>query len=338
MTHFNQQQRISLQNASGWDFKDSVSSLQIAEMISKSSICPPAYKNKPYDIIVAIQFGRSIGLAWGYSLLNIAMINGRPTLWGDAMLALCKQSSDFEYCDEIFDEQSMTALCEVKRKGEKAQTRQFSKEDAIRAHLWGKNVWATYPQRMLQMRARSWALRDMFPHVLQGLGCAEEVQDYPESDKTKGLSKNESNVLAFSKTQMKPIEIMKGTSMSDKKETSSGSHQHEEVKMIPKYEIQSIPLQGGGVLERKVYVGMEPEEHKSLTQEPSIAEAPTQIGQTNPSIPKKNSFEAMKEKIAKEKAEERAKQSKALERLKEMFPDPLKESEEKKKQHGEWEI
>jgi hypothetical protein len=219
MTHFNHPQRIPLQNTSGWDFTDSVSSLQIAEMISKSSICPPAYKNKPYDIIVAIQFGRSIGLAWGYSLLNIAMINGRPTLWGDAMLALCKQSPDFEYCDEVFDEQSMTALCEVKRKGEKAQVRQFSKEDAVRAHLWGKvghsgnpTPWVLYPQRMLQMRARSWALRDMFPHVLQGLGCAEEVQDYclqEEASKPQlSLVKN-SNVVSVAETLKAKLQARK---------------------------------------------------------------------------------------------------------------------------------
>ena len=44
--------------------------------------------------------------------------------------------------------------------------------------LWGKNVWKSYPDRMLQMRARGFALRDSFPDVLKGLITREEAQDY----------------------------------------------------------------------------------------------------------------------------------------------------------------
>ncbi len=36
-----------------------------------------------------------------------------------------------------------------------------------------------YPKRMLQLRARGFALRDAFPDVLKGLVTAEEAQDYP---------------------------------------------------------------------------------------------------------------------------------------------------------------
>jgi hypothetical protein len=36
-----------------------------------------------------------------------------------------------------------------------------------------------YPKRMRQMRARAFALRDVFPDVLRGLPVAEEVMDMP---------------------------------------------------------------------------------------------------------------------------------------------------------------
>jgi hypothetical protein len=57
---------------------------------------------------------------------------------------------------------------------------QFSVTDAKKAQLWGKGgPWSQYARRMLQMRARGFALRDAFPDVLRGLITAEEAQDYP---------------------------------------------------------------------------------------------------------------------------------------------------------------
>jgi hypothetical protein len=50
--------------------------------------------------------------------------------------------------------------------------------DAKRAGLWTKaGPWQTYPRRMLQMRARSFALRDAFPDVLKGLISVKEALD-----------------------------------------------------------------------------------------------------------------------------------------------------------------
>jgi hypothetical protein len=53
-------------------------------------------------------------------------------------------------------------------------------EDAKRAGLAGKQgPWQQYPKRMLQMRARAFALRDVFPDVLRGVYVAEEAADMP---------------------------------------------------------------------------------------------------------------------------------------------------------------
>ena len=190
---------------------------KLAKFISQSDFFP-AWKNKPHDAAVAILFGQSLGLSWGHSLLNIAVINGRPTVWGDAMLALCKQSHVWEDFDEDFDEKTMTAFCMVKRKGQKEQIRTFSQKDAQQAGLWGKvgysgkpTPWVLYPKRMLQMRARAFALRDVFPDVLHGLGCTEEVMDYPDSAKTKAGSKSESNVVSFPASTMPDPEVLHKT-------------------------------------------------------------------------------------------------------------------------------
>lgn len=153
--------------------------LKVADIIAKSSFCPKQFIDKPGDILVCMQMGAEVGLKPMQALQNIAVINGRPSLWGDAMLAVCRQSNNFEYIDETFDKASMTATCKAKRKGEPEVVRTFSQEDAKKAKLWGKvGPWEQYPERMLAARARGFALRDAFADALRGMISAEEARDY----------------------------------------------------------------------------------------------------------------------------------------------------------------
>lgn len=151
--------------------------LQMAEVISKSSIVPKDYQGNPGNVLVAIQWGMEIGLPLLQAMQNIAVINGRPSLWGDALLALCKASPLCEYITETMD--GDTAICAAKRRGDPHPVvREFGIEDAKKAALYGKQgPWQQYPKRMLQMRARGYCLRDAFPDVLKGMAVAEEESD-----------------------------------------------------------------------------------------------------------------------------------------------------------------
>lgn len=74
----------------------------------------------------------------------------------------------------------MVAVCVAVRQGASAVTARFSVADAKKAGLWGKQgPWQQYPARMLQLRARGFALRDAFPDVLRGIISAEEARDMP---------------------------------------------------------------------------------------------------------------------------------------------------------------
>jgi len=152
--------------------------MEYAKMISKSEMMPKDYRNKPENIVVAIQWGYEVGLNPIQALRNISIINGRPSIWGDAAIALVRASGLLEYCNESVE--NGVAKCTVKRKGEPEQTRTFSELEAKRAGLLNKQgPWSQYPQRMLQMRARGFALRDVFADVLNGIITAEEAQDMP---------------------------------------------------------------------------------------------------------------------------------------------------------------
>lgn len=157
--------------------------MKVAELLAGSSMVPRDFQGKPANVLVAIQWGREIGLGTMQALQNIAVINNRPSLWGDAAIAVCRGHPACASIREGVDGEgdARHGWCEAQRKGEAPQRREFSVADAKRAGLWGKSgPWQQYPDRMLQMRARGFALRDVFPDALRGVVLAEEAQDEPE--------------------------------------------------------------------------------------------------------------------------------------------------------------
>lgn len=152
-----------------------------AERAARSSMVPKDYQAKPDNIILAVQMGSELGLRPMQSLQNIAVVNGRPSIWGDAMLALCMMHPLYAGVDERIEGEgdNRAGVCVAKRKGDAVKSAAFSVADAKRAGLWGKGgPWTQYPDRMLQLRARGFALRDAFPDKLRGLISAEEAGDY----------------------------------------------------------------------------------------------------------------------------------------------------------------
>lgn len=152
---------------------------RLAGLCVKSGMAPKSFNGNAEAVTVAILTGLELGVPPMQALQGIAVINGHPSVWGDLAIALVLGSDVCEYVQEEMNEDGTEAICTVKRKDQTTtHTRKFSLEDAKAAGLLGKQgPWKTYPKRMLQMRARSWALRDVFSDVLKGLRVAEEEQD-----------------------------------------------------------------------------------------------------------------------------------------------------------------
>lgn len=162
---------------------------EAADMFAKSGMVPKLYENAPNKIIVAWELGASLGLGLMQSLQGIAVINGNPAVWGDTALAVVRASGLLESITEEvtgkFGDLTAVASCTIKRKGENAITTTFSMQEAKTAGLSSKTgPWTQYPKRMLQLRARGFALRDAFADVLKGMKLAEEVQDYTDLSAT----------------------------------------------------------------------------------------------------------------------------------------------------------
>jgi hypothetical protein len=216
--------------------------IQFSEMLSGSSMVPKAYQGKPQDVLVCVQWGYEMGLAPMQALQNIAVINGKPSVYGDAMMALVQASPVCEDIEEYIENEGTpnpVAVCMAKRKGRKPVVAKFSVEDAKRAGLWGKGgPWTAYPKRMLQMRARGFALRDAFPDVLKGMITAEEAQDYPDEAKPVPVVKpaNPLDLVA------KPVEIIEAETIEPDPVLDAIDDAIDFVdKMVERFEVVDIP-------------------------------------------------------------------------------------------------
>ncbi|MDJ0513104.1 MAG: hypothetical protein QNJ62_06640 [Methyloceanibacter sp.] len=152
-------------------------------------------KDLQSKIMVGIMKGAEVGLPPITALSWIAIINGRPSIWGDGAISLVQRTGQLENSREWFEpgigetespgewDDTLTACCALKRKGQDdPYIGRFSVRDAKRAKLWmnpKKDPWMKYPQRMLMWRARTYAMRDGFADCLAGLSIAEEMQDLP---------------------------------------------------------------------------------------------------------------------------------------------------------------
>ncbi len=156
---------------------------RFAKAIASSDLAPKDYKGKPENCLIAMQMGAELGLTAMSSIQNIAVINSRPSLWGDSFLAVILNHPQYEFHKEYFEGSGdqRKAVFEIKRRGHELHVVKFGVAEAKTAGLWGKaGPWTNYPERMMQMRARGFGCRDKFADALRGMIIAEEAEDIPD--------------------------------------------------------------------------------------------------------------------------------------------------------------
>lgn len=154
---------------------------RLAEALSKSGdMVPKAFQGKPMETMAAIMRGMEIGLTPMQSLASIAVINGRASVWGDALPALMQRAG--HHIDVVIEGSGADAVAVATlTRGDTGRVteRRFSMADARQAGLAGKQgPWQQYPMRMIAVRARAFAIRDGAADALMGLRISDEVSDY----------------------------------------------------------------------------------------------------------------------------------------------------------------
>ena len=199
---------------------------RLAKLLCEAKMAPQGFE-KPETGLVGILQGMEMGLSPLFALQRMAIVDGRLTIWGDGALALVLRSGLCVSITEWLegdDESEWISHCEVLREGwDRPITRSFAVLDARRANLWHKpGPWTEYPKRMLQMRARAFALRDVFADVLGGLYFREEIEPKAYQAKQRDIRsqptvspyyaeqqscRTQHNLNAHTKSEVQPVQL-----------------------------------------------------------------------------------------------------------------------------------
>lgn len=172
---------------------------RMAQAVIIGGLAPSSYKNDPGMIMLGIMSALEAGLPPLYGLRQIAIINGRPTIWGDGAVALVQAknliaSMETEWIGTKPTDKDLSKWpddygCRVtikRRNQEGAYVGEFTVGKAKMAKLWlnAKKVpWLEHPERMLFNRARAFPLRDGFADALGGIAIREEIEDMIDAEK-----------------------------------------------------------------------------------------------------------------------------------------------------------
>ncbi len=154
-------------------------SVDYARKLSASDLLPKSYQGKPQNVLLAVEFGRSLGLDPITAINMTHVVQGKPTASAQLVGALVRRAG---HKLRVKGDKT-TATCKIVRADDPEFTFEatWTMQDAKDAGLLSNPVWKTYPKAMLKARAITECARDACPEVLAGIShTAEEIGGPPE--------------------------------------------------------------------------------------------------------------------------------------------------------------
>lgn len=148
--------------------------MSLAEIIVRSKLAPNLATKEQAFMVLAT--GSELGLSAMQSIRSINIIEGKPAVSADLLVALVHKSGKAKCFKEI-ESTDKKSVWRAQRVDEDEPTVfEFTIEDAKRANLTNKKVWQSYPKQMLSHRARAALARKVFPDVILGVYTTEELE------------------------------------------------------------------------------------------------------------------------------------------------------------------
>ena len=143
--------------------------MQYAKTVCQGSLVPSAYRGQPANVLIAMDFGRSMGLSPAESLYRITVINGRPSASAELIAANVRRAGHRLRVTK--DDRARTATCEIVRRDDPdfTFTATWDMAKAQQANLSNKENWKKYPMAMLTARSITECARDACPEALYGV-------------------------------------------------------------------------------------------------------------------------------------------------------------------------
>lgn len=143
--------------------------MQYAKTVCQGSLVPSAYRGQPANVLIAMDFGRSMGLSPAESLYRITVISGRPSASAELIAANVRRAGHRLRVKK--DNKARWVTCEIVRKDDPdfTFTATWDMAKAQQANLSNKENWKKYPMAMLTARSITECARDACPEALYGV-------------------------------------------------------------------------------------------------------------------------------------------------------------------------
>jgi hypothetical protein len=153
--------------------------VSLAKALAPSDIIPQAYRGKPANIVVAIEFGQSMGLSPAESLYRINVIQGKPTASAELIAAQVRKAGHKLRVEK--DEANTSVTCTIVRSDDPKYPFRVTRDRAWaeKMGLSGKDNYRKQPLTMLTWRAITACAREACPEALFGVAYTpDEMHDF----------------------------------------------------------------------------------------------------------------------------------------------------------------
>lgn len=152
--------------------------LYYAEQLAKASMLPDHLRDKPANVLLVLELGRSLGIEPITALSSISVVKGRPTMSAELMRALIQRAG---HRFRIRISTATHCHIEAARREYPDDTSDFtySLEDAQLAGLAGSETYKKHPKAMLLARCTTMTARAVFADVIAGISYTPDELDEP---------------------------------------------------------------------------------------------------------------------------------------------------------------
>jgi hypothetical protein len=144
-----------------------------AGMLVKTGFLPQSIKTAEQAMAIILT-GRELGIGMMAALNSINVVQGKPTISPQLMLALIERSGQLEDI-QIQPHDGNSMRCTMKRKGRTEHTEYFGETEARALGLLGKDNYKKQAFTMYRWRAVAACARVIFADVILGLYTPDEM-------------------------------------------------------------------------------------------------------------------------------------------------------------------
>jgi hypothetical protein len=161
--------------------------LKVATKLASSELLPATFKNKPENVLIALDLANRSGVSPLMIMQNLNIIQGRPSFSSSYIIASINTSTDYGRLRYKVTGKGDTLSCIAYAKhlesGEIEEGPEVTMQMAVAEGWTSKSgsKWKTMPQLMIRYRAAAFFGRLYTPEILMGMHTTDEIEDMPAS-------------------------------------------------------------------------------------------------------------------------------------------------------------